>query len=159
MFLLLPADILSVRILKAVGRHMEVAIPWKARNKIIWIPLWATLQARMKAHNSVQPMRLISLLPMKSAIDPARRRQHPFARLLFSLSSAKVEVGRKTYEYTDAGLRDQIHHVRVLHFEVLPSPSSEVSLTTAANYREGSNPPRSRVNRWSVGRHSCCPRM
>jgi hypothetical protein len=95
MFLLLPAGIVSVRILKAVGRHMEVAIPWKARNKIIWIPLWATLQARMKAHNRVQPMRLISLLPIKSAIDPARRRQHPFARLLFSLSSGQSGSGKR----------------------------------------------------------------
>jgi hypothetical protein len=87
----------SVKMLKAVGRHIDVAIPWNARNKIIWMPVWAIPHARMNDARRKQPLILIILLPIKSAIEPASRRQHPFARLeFFSYASDEVRRGKLT---------------------------------------------------------------
>lgn len=78
--------------LKAVGRHIETAMPWKARKRTNCKPVIARPHASVVSPSRKQPQRLIFRLPMRSAIEPIRSRQQPHARLeLGSVHPSAVE--------------------------------------------------------------------
>lgn len=80
-FLTRPFGKELVRMLKDVGKHIETAIPCKARKMISSMPVFAKPDARIKKARRTQPHRLIARLPTESAIEPASRRVQPLASL------------------------------------------------------------------------------
>ena len=87
MFLALPLGKAALNMLTEVGKHMEMPIPWNARNIIKWRPDLARPAARMNTLEPRVPTRLMVLLPTKSATAPKRRSVHPQVSLKSVLSA------------------------------------------------------------------------
>ena len=88
-FRLLPGTKVLVMMLTADGRHMEVAIPPKPRNRINCGPLVDSPQANVKALCNALPMRYMLELPTTAATEPKTKRVQPHVRL-------KIDAGHKS---------------------------------------------------------------
>lgn len=75
-------------ILTAEGRHIEVAIPARPRNKMSCGPLVDKPHARVNALCNALPMRYMLLAPTTSATEPDTRRVQPHVKL-------KIEAGHR----------------------------------------------------------------
>jgi hypothetical protein len=81
MLRVLPLGTACATIATEVGKQSDIAIPCMARNMISWMPVRDSPHARIKMLVRKQPNRLTRLLPITSAMEPARRRHELLVKL------------------------------------------------------------------------------
>ena len=84
-----PGTNVFVMMLTADGKHIELAIPAKPRNKISCGPLVESPHARVKALCSALPIRYMLLLPTTSATEPKTSKVQPHVKL-------KIDAGQRS---------------------------------------------------------------
>lgn len=97
MFYCLPLGTAFATIATEVGRQNETAIPYIVRNIISSIPVRAKLHTNIKTLVKKQPSRLTRLLPITSAIEPARSRQELLVKLCAFSNENCFRIKAETY--------------------------------------------------------------
>ncbi len=65
-----PGGIVLVRMLNAVGRQREAAMPWIARNTMIWIPVWESPAARVEKEEEETTDQVDDAIPVEVGDSP-----------------------------------------------------------------------------------------